>query len=92
VRLALVLTSLLALAGCAARLDEAGTAWGKAGAGIYQVTLDELGCARASAEAIQTYDFIVGGLIDVARVVVEERARAASYNGCMTAKGYARKG
>ena len=91
-RLALALLAVLALAGCAARFDMAGTEWGKPGDGIYQVTLDELECARSAAGSGGTPDLVVGGLVDVVRVVIEEGARTGSYKGCMTAKGYARKG
>lgn len=91
-KLVLPLLALLALAGCASNLDVSGTAWGKPGAQAYQTSLDELECGRGAADAGWTPDLIVGGLVDVARVVVEERARTGSYNGCMTAKGYTRKG
>jgi hypothetical protein len=78
------------LAGCMVNLDVAGTDWGKPGAPINQVTLDELECARASSDnTVRPPDLLVGGLVDVARIAIQEGAARSSYNGCMRAKGYA---
>jgi hypothetical protein len=91
VRLGLVLLAAVIVAGCASQFDVAGVEWGKPGATINQVTLDELECARDAADVGQTYDAIVGGVVDVVRVIIEERARTASFNDCMTSRGYTKR-
>jgi len=76
------------LAGCTAKYDLSGADWTKPDAGIQIVTLDEMECVREAREAGWTPDLIVGGVADVARLVVEERQRAGAYRSCMLAKGY----
>jgi hypothetical protein len=91
VKLALLVAVVSMLTGCMANLDVAGTEWGKPGAPLNQVTLDELECARAASDdASRPPDLLVGGLVDVARVAIQEGSARALYNGCMRAKGYAR--
>jgi hypothetical protein len=80
----------LVLGGCASNLDIAGLEWGKSGVATDQVTLDELECAREANEAGRPPDLFVGGLVDIARVVFEERARTGAFNGCMRGKGYSK--
>jgi len=43
---------------------------------------------RDAREAGWTPDLVVGGLVDVARYVVEERQRTGAYRRCMLSKGY----
>ena len=90
-RLGLILLAVWAVAGCASQFDIAGTDWGKAGTTLNQVTLDELECAREAADAGRPPDLIVGGVVDVVRVVIEEGNRTATFNGCMTARGYTKR-
>jgi len=89
-RRSIALLALLALAGCSAKYDLAGTLWGKPNTMVQQVTLDEIDCAREAREASHTPDLIVGGLVDVGRYFYEERQRFGTYERCMTARGYAR--
>lgn len=89
-RLTIALLGLVALAGCSAKYDLAGTSWSKANTMGPQVTLDEIDCAREAREASQTPDLIVGGLADVGREVYEERQRYGTYERCMTSRGYER--
>lgn len=91
-RLALILVALIGLTGCTFKYDLSGLDWTKPGALIQTVTLDEMECVRAAREAGSTPDLIVGGLVDVGRVAVEETQRASAYRQCMIAKGYQRVG
>ncbi len=76
------------LGGCAAALDLSGDEWGKAGADIRQVTLDEIDCVRAVSEAGRSPELWIGGLVDTVRFQVRERVRASRYAECMTSRGY----
>jgi hypothetical protein len=88
-RLALaLLVALGTLTGCSTKYDLSGAEWKKPGTMIQQVTYDEMECVRAAREAGQTPDFIVGGLADVARYVIEERQRGGAYRSCMVSRGY----
>ena len=88
-RLALaLLVAVGTLAGCTTRYDLSGADWTKSGAGILTVTLDEMECVREAREAGRTPDLIVGGVADVARLVVEEGQRGGAYRSCMLTKGY----
>jgi hypothetical protein len=88
-RLALaLLVAVGTLAGCTTRYDLSGADWTKSGAGILIVTLDEMECVREAREAGRTPDLIVGGVADVARLVVEEGQRGGAYRSCMLTKGY----
>lgn len=91
VRLAIGVSALVGLSGCVAQFDVAGTDWTKSEATIQQLTLDEMECARGSESAGQWPDLIVGGLVDVVRIGIQEGARTRTFNGCMAAKGYARR-
>ena len=86
-RLALV-ASLLAFAGCAPHFDIGGGDWAKPGAHVQQTTLDEMECARAASRAYWTPDLIVGGLVDVVRVKMEDAQMSSAFNDCMRGKGY----
>ena len=79
---------LLTLAGCTTKYDLTGSDWTKPGTMIQQTTQDEIDCVRDAREAGSTPDLIVGGLADVARVMIEESQRRDSYKRCMTARGY----
>ena len=89
-RLTIALLALVALTGCSAKYDLAGTSWTKANTLVQQVTLDEIDCAREAREASQTPDLIVGGVADVGREFYEERQRYGTYERCMISRGYAR--
>jgi hypothetical protein len=89
-RLTIGLLALVALTGCTAKYDLAGTAWTKANTMVQQVTLDEIDCAREAREASQTPDLVIGGLADVGREFYEERTRFGAYERCMTDRGYIR--
>jgi hypothetical protein len=45
-------------------------------------------CARTASRAYWTPDLIVGGLVDVVRVKVEDAQMIGAFNGCMRSKGY----
>ena len=52
------------LAGCTRIIDVSGTEWRRANASLYQVTLDEVECARDTVNAGDLPDTIVGGVVD----------------------------
>jgi len=87
-RPAMTLLALLLLAGCTTKYDLTGADWTKPGALLLQTTQDEMDCVRDAREAGWTPDLIVGGLVDVARVLIEEGQRSGAYKRCMIAKGY----
>ena len=87
-RSATALLALALLAGCTTHYDLSGADWTKPGTMVQQVTHDEIECVRAAREAGRTPDLVVGGLVDVARIAIEEGQRRGSYARCMTAKGY----
>jgi hypothetical protein len=89
-RLTLALLALVALTGCTAKYDLAGTSWTKANTMVQQVTLDEIDCAREAREASHTPDLILGGLLDVGREFYEEHRRYGTYERCMASRGYER--
>ena len=86
-RLAL-LTGLLLCAGCAPHFDIGGGEWTKAGSHVQQTTLDEMDCARAASRAYWTPDLVLGGLLDVVRVKIEDAQMTSAFDGCMRGKGY----
>jgi hypothetical protein len=87
VRLALV-ASLVVFAGCAPHFDIGGGDWAKPGAHVQQTTLDEMECARTASRAYWTPDLVLGGLLDVARVKIEDGQMSSAFSGCMRSKGY----
>ena len=89
-RALLVLLSILLLGGCYTKYDLTGADWTKSGAGtgIQQTTQDEMECVRGAREAGWTPDLVLGGLVDLTRIAIEEGQRSGSYKRCMTAKGY----
>ncbi|OLA95557.1 MAG: hypothetical protein AUH20_05825 [Candidatus Rokubacteria bacterium 13_2_20CM_69_15_2] len=86
-RLVLVAATVLLL-GCA--LDLSGSAWKKSGAMVQQVTADEMKCARQTYEIGYAPDLVVGGLLDVLRLAVNEARLQRAFRSCMTRTGYAR--
>ena len=70
------------LAGCAAHFDIGGGDWAKAGAQIQQTSLDEMECARTASRAYWTPDLLVGGLVDVVRVKVEDLQMTIAFSRC----------
>ncbi|PYN01221.1 MAG: hypothetical protein DME07_14255 [Candidatus Rokuibacteriota bacterium] len=86
-RRAIVPLTLL-LAGCT--LDLAGTEWQKPGAMVQEVTVVEVECARKALEIGSGPDLILGGLLDVGRLAVQESRQAAVFSSCMTSAGYQR--
>ena len=86
-RAAFVSLTLL-LAGCT--LDLAGTEWKKPGAMVQEVTVVEVECARKALEIGPGPDLILGGLLDVGRLAVQESRQAAAFSSCMTSAGYQR--
>jgi hypothetical protein len=87
VRLAL-LGGLVLLAGCAPHFDVGGGEWVRAGSAVQQTTLDEMDCARTASRAYWTPDLVVGGLLDVVRVKVENAQMTSAFSECMRGKGY----
>lgn len=90
-RIASALALLIVLTGCTPAFDVSGRTWTKPGVAINQVTLDETECARKAFEAGDTPDLLLGGLLDVGRLLVENSIQAGTYRGCMTNLGYERK-
>lgn len=90
-RILVALALLLVLSGCTPAFDVSGQTWTKTNAGINQVTLDETECARKAFAAGDTPDLLLGGLLDVGRVFVENGIQANTYRSCMTDLGYERK-
>lgn len=76
------------LAGCTRVIDISGAEWRRSGAGIQQVTFDEVECARDTVDAGDLPDTIVGGIVDAFVVPLEDRRRGAAYDRCMLTKGY----
>jgi len=87
-RLALALIALAALTGCAVHPDIGGTQWTRPDTILQDVTLDEVDCARRSHDAATTPDLVVGGLVDVVRLVIEDGQRRTAFRRCMVDRGY----
>jgi hypothetical protein len=80
----------LLLTGCT--LDLRGTEWKKPGAMFQDVSLVEVDCARKAFEIGPGPDLILGGLLDVGRIAVQESGQASAFSDCMTSAGYQRSG
>ena len=80
--------AVLLVAGCAPHFDIGGGDWTKSGAQVQQTTVDEMECARTASRAYMTPDLVVGGLVDVVRVAIENGQMERAFSGCMRAKGY----
>jgi len=83
-----LLGGLVLLAGCAPHFDIGGGEWAKPGSAIQQTTLDEMDCARTASRAYWTPDLVLGGLLDVVRVKIEDAQMTSAFSECMRAKGY----
>ncbi len=87
-RATILAAALAVLTGCTAAFDVTGQEWTRPQATIQQVTLDQTECARTAYEAGWTPDLLLGGLLDVGRLAVENGRQAATYRRCMTDRGY----
>jgi hypothetical protein len=88
-RLAPALITLAAvLAGCSVHPDVSGTHWVRPDAMLQDITLDEVDCARRADQAGATPDLVVGGLVDVVRLVNEDGQRRTAFRQCMADRGY----
>ena len=83
-----LLAAVPLLTGCV--LDLRGTEWKKPGAMFQDVSLVETECARKAFEIGPGPDLILGGLLDVGRIAVQEFRQANAFNDCMTSAGYQR--
>lgn len=84
----LVLIMALLAAGCA--LDIEARAWTKPATMAQQVTADEYGCAHRAFTIGPGPDLVMGGLVDVVRLGVQETRQARAFDGCMASLGYAK--
>jgi hypothetical protein len=89
-RLVLVAMAAVLLAGCA--LDLSGTAWKKPDAMFQQVTAAEMECARQTYEIGYGPDPVLGGLLDVLRLALNESRLQVAFASCMIRASYARAG
>jgi hypothetical protein len=80
--------ALVLFGGCTAAFDVAGRDWTRDNTSYPQITLDQTECARQAYEAGDTPDLLLGGLLDVIRLGIENGAQADSYRDCMTSLGY----
>ena len=85
----MVVVTLLLLTGCTRVIDISGTEWRRDNTSIQQETFDEVECARATENAGDLPDTIVGGIVDAIVLPLEDRRRGAAFDRCMVAKGYA---
>ena len=82
------LAAVLLLTGCT--LDLRGNEWKKPGAMFQDVSLVEVECARKAFEIGPGPDLILGGLLDVGRLAVQESRQASAFSDCMKQAGYER--
>lgn len=87
-RIVTPLVALTLLAGCAPAVDVSGREWTKPGISIQQVTLDATECAREAYAAGWTPDLVLGGVLDVWRLLIEHAAQVGTYNRCIRDRGY----
>ena len=85
-----VLAAGLLLTGCT--LDLRGTEWQKPGAMFQDVSLTEVECARKAFEIGPGPDLILGGVLDVGRIAVQESRQSNAFDNCMKSAGYQRSG
>ena len=65
--------------------------WTKPDASVMLTSRDDWDCRHeVDQTAPRTPDLFVGGLVDLGRIVVEERERDRTYARCMEARGYRR--
>ena len=85
----LALAALVGGAGCAsATMGVAGSGWAKPATGVQQVTFDEMDCARAAQGTGRTPDLVLGGVFDVARLVIDHARERGTFERCMAGRGY----
>jgi hypothetical protein len=87
-RFVALLVAVLSFTGCT--LDLRGTEWKKPGAMFQEVSLVEVECARKAFEIGPGPDLILGGLLDVGRIAVQESRQSNAFDDCMTGAGYQR--
>jgi hypothetical protein len=80
--------ALVLFAGCTAAFDVTGLEWTRDSTSHPQITLDQTECARTAYEAGDTPDLLLGGLLDLMRLGIENGAQANAYHDCMTSRGY----
>ena len=85
--LALLVVAML-VTGCV--LDLRGTEWKKPGTMFQEVSLVEVECARSAFQIGPGPDLILGGLLDVGRIAVQESRQVNAFSDCMTKAGYQR--
>ena len=83
---ALALAAVVALSGCTTL--HVPLEWTKPAATPQQVTFDDMECERLSREIPGTPDLIVGGIVDIPRLIIENGQRESIYNHCMKERGY----
>ena len=81
-----LLAVVMLLSGCV--LDLRGTEWKKSGAMFQEVSLVETACARNAFLIGPGPDLILGGLLDVGRLAVQEARQASAFSDCMKQAGY----
>lgn len=84
----LALCVAVLVAGCA--LDLEATKWKKPQTMAQQVTADEYVCAHAAFAIGPGLDLVLGGLLDVLRLALQETRQSDAFDNCMTSKGYAK--
>ena len=84
-----VLAALIALTGCTTIHDPSD--WTKPAATVQQITYDDMECERESRGIPGTPDLIVGGIVDISRIVIENGQREHIYKRCMKGRGYEKK-
>jgi hypothetical protein len=89
-RTVLALAVMLGLAGCT--LDLEGTKWQRPQMMAQQITAAEYECAHKAFAVGPGPDLILGGLLDVKRLAVQEWRQSKTFDDCMTALGYTQVG
>jgi len=56
------------------------------------VSLAEVACARRAFEIGPGPDLILGGVLDVGRIAVQESRQSNAFDNCMKSAGYQRSG
>ena len=84
----LALAAVVALSGCIITTVHDPSDWTKPAATTQQVTFDDMECERLSRDIPGTPDLIVGGIVDIPRIVIENGQREHIYDKCMKDRGY----
>jgi hypothetical protein len=64
--------------------------WAKPGAGVGEITYDEVQCQRASDDINSGPGTFIGGVPDLVLYELQESRREQTYQRCMEAKGYSK--